>query len=340
MEIRTCNRPLCPNCSTQGEVLYRDLDDRIWGIPGEWTIKRCANAKCGMCWLDPVAINEDLPLLYAKFGTHEDLAPPAGLKSKLRSLLLELYEAARFLPMSMVGLRQEKERSASQYLDDLPPGRVLDVGCGDGRFLYRMYQAGWTVAGLDFDPKGIESAKLKYGKYGFELMNTDLFSARFPDNSFDAVTLGHVIEHVPDPVAILAEAKRILKPGGRLVAITPNVESYGWPESLSAAVGGIGIRRGITCCFSHWRHLPIAPARRPLHGSKRKKLRRPCRHCFWRFLFAIKKAREHGTDVTRRAMILNSFAVFVLHHDAVPCEARLVRTQPNCGEEAVLICHK
>ena len=202
MEIRTFNRPLCPICSSQGEILYKDLDDRIWGIPGKWTMKRCAKAGCGTCWLDPVAIEEDLPLLYANFGTHEDAAPAVGLKSSLRSVLLKIYEVARFLPTSVLGLRRERERSASQFLDDLAPGRVFDVGCGDGRFLYRMYQAGWTVAGLDFDPKGIEAAKSKYGKCGFELMNCDLFSARFPDNSFDAVTLGHVIEHVPDPIAL------------------------------------------------------------------------------------------------------------------------------------------
>src|ERR1700679_3149316 len=100
MEIRTRQRPLCPICSTRGEVLYKDLDDRIWEIPGKWTMKRCADLACGMCWLDPVAVVEDLPLLYEKFGTHDDTALPVGSKSWLRAVLLNIYEAARFLPMS------------------------------------------------------------------------------------------------------------------------------------------------------------------------------------------------------------------------------------------------
>jgi SAM-dependent methyltransferase len=334
MEIRTRNRPLCPICSVAGEVLYKDLDDRVWSIPGNWTIKRCANAACGTCWLDPVALNEDLPLLYTKFGSHEDAAPPAGFKTKLRSLLFSIYETARYLPMSISGLHREKERSASQYIDDLPPGRVLDVGCGDGRFLFRMYQAGWTVAGLDFDPKGIEAAKLKYGKYGFELLNTDLFSANFPDNFFDAVTLSHVIEHVPEPVSILAEAKRVLKPGGRLVVVTPNVESYG--QNL------------FRDCWRDWdppRHLQLfslaslSDCARKANFSKIDTKSSPVHaDIIFGASFGIKKARATGTSSHGgyEINILRALRSTLMQFH----EAWLYRSQPNCGEEAVLVCHK
>jgi SAM-dependent methyltransferase len=54
-----------------------------------------------------------------------------------------------------------------------------------------------------------------------------LFSARFSEHTFDAVTLSHVIEHVPDPLGLLVEVRRILKPGARIVLTTPNSRSLG-----------------------------------------------------------------------------------------------------------------
>src|SRR5690606_20855873 len=51
--------------------------------------------------------------------------------------------------------------------------------------------------------------------------------ARFPDNKFDVITMAHVIEHVSDPMSLLRESYRVLKPGGKLVIVTPNTESLG-----------------------------------------------------------------------------------------------------------------
>ena len=50
---------------------------------------------------------------------------------------------------------------------------------------------------------------------------------KFPENSFDVITMNHVIEHVLDPITLLSECKRILKPNGKLIVITPNIKSLG-----------------------------------------------------------------------------------------------------------------
>lgn len=106
------------------------------------------------------------------------------------------------------------------------PGRrrLLDVGCGKGDLMMRMRQQGWGVEGLEVDADAVE-----YGRTinGLTVHLGSLESAQFPDNTFDVITSNHVIEHVHDPIALIRECLRVLKPGGRLVLATPNIESFG-----------------------------------------------------------------------------------------------------------------
>ena len=109
------------------------------------------------------------------------------------------------------------------YLGKLKVGRVLDVGFGDDQRLVRFRELGWEVECQEVYPKSADYASSVHGipmHLGF------LEELRFPDATFDAITMNHVVEHVHDPITLLAECHRILKPGGVLVATTPNVESY------------------------------------------------------------------------------------------------------------------
>jgi SAM-dependent methyltransferase len=107
----------------------------------------------------------------------------------------------------------------------LPPGggQLLDVGCGNGDFLSYMRGLGWSVRGLDFDPVAVEACESQ----GITAFCGSLEEAQYEENQFDAITLGHVIEHVHDPEASLRACYRILKPGGLLYLETPNIESSG-----------------------------------------------------------------------------------------------------------------
>jgi SAM-dependent methyltransferase len=128
------------------------------------------------------------------------------------------------LPGRLAGIEQARKRLDSMFLAQSAPGALLDVGCGDGSFLVRMKSRGWDVAGVDFDAKAIATAKRKHG---LNLHHGDLAQVNFPGDKFDAITLNHVIEHVPLPLDLLAECRRILKPGGRLIVVTPNSVSMG-----------------------------------------------------------------------------------------------------------------
>jgi predicted SAM-dependent methyltransferase len=68
----------------------------------------------------------------------------------------------------------------------------------------------------------VESARFQYG---LQVKSGSLIQQNYPSNSFDAVTMRHVIEHIYEPLELLKECHRILKPGGSLVIETPNMES-------------------------------------------------------------------------------------------------------------------
>ena len=109
------------------------------------------------------------------------------------------------------------------YLPARPDGRLLDVGCGSGWLLKRMQDLGWRVEGVDFDPVAVENAR----SARLRVRLGTLEAQQYHDNHFDAITMSHLIEHVYDPLRVLCECYRILKPGGRLVVVTPNGESWG-----------------------------------------------------------------------------------------------------------------
>ena len=70
-EIRTIAVPACILCGTQGAPLYSGLRDRLFGAPGTWNVRRCANGRCGLLWLDPMPSPEDVHKAYASYYTHE-----------------------------------------------------------------------------------------------------------------------------------------------------------------------------------------------------------------------------------------------------------------------------
>jgi len=99
-----------------------------------------------------------------------------------------------------------------------PGRRVLDLGCRDGA-LTREFAAGNEVVGIDADRDALAEAQ----KLGIETRWADLDEPLpFPDASFDVVVAGELLEHLRDPRQLVAEARRVLRPGGTLVASVPN----------------------------------------------------------------------------------------------------------------------
>jgi 2-polyprenyl-3-methyl-5-hydroxy-6-metoxy-1,4-benzoquinol methylase len=101
-------------------------------------------------------------------------------------------------------------------------GSILDIGCGTGAFLNEMQQSGWQITGLEPD----EVARLKASElYNIQPQaSNQLFNLQ--ENSFDAITMWHVLEHVHELKAYINKIEKLLKPNGKLFIAVPNYTSY------------------------------------------------------------------------------------------------------------------
>ncbi len=100
--------------------------------------------------------------------------------------------------------------------------KLLDVGCSSGAFLVAAREMGMDAEGVEISPEASDAAR----RAGFRVHTGLLEEARYPDASFDAIALIELLEHLRDPRALLAECRRILRPGGVVMATTPNGASW------------------------------------------------------------------------------------------------------------------
>jgi 2-polyprenyl-3-methyl-5-hydroxy-6-metoxy-1,4-benzoquinol methylase len=98
--------------------------------------------------------------------------------------------------------------------------RVLDIGCGEGRFTAELARAGVQVVGMDVAEEPLRRARARYPELDLRLLDV-AGGWELEDASFDAVWAGEVIEHVADTAAWLSEVRRVLRSGGRLLLSTP-----------------------------------------------------------------------------------------------------------------------
>ena len=98
-------------------------------------------------------------------------------------------------------------------------GRILDIGAGTGDFLLECKNQNWEILGIEPNEKAKAIAVGKGIKFGATIETLE-------SNSFDVITMWHVLEHVPDVEHQIVELKRLLKPSGTIIIAVPNFKSY------------------------------------------------------------------------------------------------------------------
>ena len=231
--------PVCPVCGSAGSTFRQGLTDVFFNSPGKWDSKKCTNPGCRMVWLDPMPLEKDIHKAYDDYQISSQLTTdireqhiPGFYRAMQKGYWAERYGYGRAENWQerLGGKAVKLHRGWKEALDvnvfysrNLHGGRLLEIGCGAGRQLKLMQDLGWQVEGIDADLRVVELARKK----GLKVSHGYVYDQQYADETFNTIILNHVIEHVFELDRFLPELYRILKKGGRLVMLTPNLESLG-----------------------------------------------------------------------------------------------------------------
>ena len=153
---------------------------------------------CGLVYATPQPDPTTLEALYAAFEDPDYAAEEAGRRASARRIL----------------------RAGHRY--QAPPGRLLDLGCACGFLLDEARRLGWGVEGIE---RSHWAATVARTRFGLTVHEGAVDRVPLPPGQFDAITLIDLIEHLPQPKAVLVAARRLLTPHGVLCVNTPDIDS-------------------------------------------------------------------------------------------------------------------
>ncbi|HEV8515113.1 MAG TPA: class I SAM-dependent methyltransferase [Cyclobacteriaceae bacterium] len=191
----------CPICNgTEFNVHLNCVDYTT--SQERFTLKKCLN--CNFTFTDPRPDDATLPNYYQsdKYISHT-----GGSKS----LIDNIYLLARKITLGW------KRKLVKKYSEG---NKILDIGCGTGEFLFEMKSHGWNISGVEPSSNARESSRKKTG------VEINKSIAEVTENNFNAITLWHVLEHLPDPNLTLKTIYNLLNQSGTIFIAVPNLESY------------------------------------------------------------------------------------------------------------------
>ena len=210
----------CPLCESDRHDPVMAAPDVLHGIPGTYTIVRCRD--CRHAFTNPRPTLAALVDCYPDdYGCHADVPsePPAAAEPPPPSRAVRMLRGVPGLPRLYRWLADKRS-------EVLPPppvlgARAIELGCGRGDFLVRLQQAGWQPVGVDLVPRSVELGRSR----GLDVRLGTLADLT-SDGEAAAVFGWMVLEHTPDPAAVLADAARLLGPGGFLALSVPDFAAW------------------------------------------------------------------------------------------------------------------
>ena len=192
----------CPWCDSEKTQMHLWVKD-LFLTNEAFEIHECL--KCGLLFTEPRPKPEEIGEYYQseEYYSHQE---------NKKGFVPRIYEAVKSINL------KKKYKMATKGLE---PGRMLEIGCGAGDFLHTMEKHGWTCTGIEPSKSAKEIATKKVKAV---LLNPQEIN-QLEDESFDLITMWHVLEHVDNLKEEIYQLQRLLKKGGRLVLALPNFKS-------------------------------------------------------------------------------------------------------------------
>jgi ubiquinone/menaquinone biosynthesis C-methylase UbiE len=194
---------VCPVCGTDTFTLFLSGKDYFL-TSQEFSIIRCS--KCGFRITDPIPSADVM-------GGYYESTDYISHESGGKKLINLVYKAARFLTV------RSKFRLIRKYVKGK---KLLDIGCGTGEFLSFCKGRGFECSGIEPNPKAREFAINRHKLR----VKPELSFSEEENETYDCITMWHVLEHVYDLHGTLGSLKRALKKTGTLILALPNPDSW------------------------------------------------------------------------------------------------------------------
>jgi len=196
----------CPGCNATDFRSLFHASDRLYGT----TDKSFVVVECASCRLIRLYPWPDLEELKTYYPETYWFAPGGGVAASLEDLYRRL-------------VLRDHVNFAETTLRAIPPGPVLDIGCGGALFGRLLRQRGFPCIGLDFSQ---QAATVGWKVNRVPVMVGDFMKPPFKPGSLACVTMYHVLEHLYDPGAALRSIRELLRPDGRLIIQVPNAACW------------------------------------------------------------------------------------------------------------------
>lgn len=197
------NKLNCPWCNSEKTQTYIWVKDEFL-TKEEFQIQECLN--CGLLFTEPRPPKD-------KIGDYYKSEEYYSHKENKKGFIPKLYESIKAINLKNKYKIATNGKSA---------GKLLDIGCGVGDFIHTAEEQGWQCTGVEpsQDAKAIAKKRIKA-----EILSSEDLE-QIPNETFDVITMWHVLEHVDDLKWQMAQLQRLIKKGGRIVIALPNYKSY------------------------------------------------------------------------------------------------------------------